>query len=397
MEDIKKEKYISSSPEPVTLKGTEKILDQMNNSVCRIYNNGNGTGFFTKIPYKSKLLPVLITNNHVINQDDILNNKKISLYLNNDGITKTIKLDNNRMMYTNEKLDVTIIEIKDNKDNLNNKYLELDDEIINYFKLNKNEEESDINNIYSTDSIYLINKSEIFHKCSTKEGSSGSPILLINNQKLIGIHYGCHEKHEFNKGTLLLYSIIEFATIKNNLLLINKEGKIIDNNENNNYIIGEFDINEDNQDVRIINSYEQFYKENYFLKYEKEYENEKEIKDNCEIRINNEIIPFSYFYKFNKKGKYKIKYTFKNNTKNTNFMFYGCSSLKEINLSNFNTNNVTNMSGMFEGCSSLKQINLSNFNTNNVTDMYDMFIGCEKLTKNNIITKDKRILELFNH
>ena len=36
MEDIKKEKYISSSPEPVTLKGTEKIIDQMNNSVCRI-------------------------------------------------------------------------------------------------------------------------------------------------------------------------------------------------------------------------------------------------------------------------------------------------------------------------------------------------------------------------
>ena len=34
MEDIKKEKYIASSPETVTLKGTEKILDQMNNSVC---------------------------------------------------------------------------------------------------------------------------------------------------------------------------------------------------------------------------------------------------------------------------------------------------------------------------------------------------------------------------
>ena len=74
-----------------------------------------------------------------------------------------------------------------------------------------------------------------------------------------------------------------------------------------NTVIGEFEINEDNQDVRIINSYEQFYKMNFFLKYEKEYENEKEIKDNCEIRINNEIIPFSYFHKFNKKGKYKLK------------------------------------------------------------------------------------------
>ena len=32
-------------------------------------------------------------------------------------------------------------------------------------------------------------------------------------------------------------------------------------------------------------------------------------------------------------------------------MFYGCSSLKEINLSNFNTNNVTYMNHMFSGCS----------------------------------------------
>ena len=48
MEDIKKEKFIPSSPESVTLKGTEEIIDQMNNSVCRIYNNGNGSGFFYK-------------------------------------------------------------------------------------------------------------------------------------------------------------------------------------------------------------------------------------------------------------------------------------------------------------------------------------------------------------
>ena len=58
------------------------------------------------------------------------------------------------------------------------------------------------------------------------------------------------------------------------------------------------------------------------------------------------------------------------------YMFYECSSLKELNLNNFNTNNVTNMSGMFYGCLSLKELNLNNFNTNNVTDMYGMFDGC---------------------
>ena len=40
------------------------------------------------------------------------------------------------------------------------------------------------------------------------------------------------------------------------------------------------------------------------------------------------------------------------------YMFYECSSLEELNLSNFNTNKVTNMYGMFLGCSSLKELNL---------------------------------------
>ena len=57
-------------------------------------------------------------------------------------------------------------------------------------------------------------------------------------------------------------------------------------------------------------------------------------------------------------------------------MFSGCTSLKELNLSNFNTKNVTDISLMFSGCSSLKEINLSNFNTINVTDMCHMFDGC---------------------
>ena len=403
MEDNKKEKEIKTSLEPVSLKGTEKILDQMKNCVCRILNNEKGTGFFTKIPYKSKLLPVLITNNHVLGQNDIENKKTITLYLNNDNQkVKKIKMDENRLIYTNEKLDITIIEIKENEDELNNKYLELDDKIINFLKENEeNKEPGNMNEIYSSESIYVINypgdadvvvsygqspklnESEIKHKCCTKPGSSGSPILLINNQKLIGIHYAGSEDYEFNKGTLIIYAIIEFQKIKNNLLIINKEGKYINNNEINeinNYIIAEFDIQEDDKEIRIINSYEQSNREQEFKVYNKEYENEKEIKENCEIIINNDIIPFFYFYKFNKKGKYNIKYIFKNNITKLDYMFNGCSSLTNIDLSNFNTNNVTDMSFMFNGCSSLTNINLSNFNTNNVTNMHGMFYECSSLT-----------------
>ena len=72
-------------------------------------------------------------------------------------------------------------------------------------------------------------------------------------------------------------------------------------------------------------------------------------------------------------------------------MFYGCSSLKELNLSNFNTNNVTNMNGMFYDCSSLKQINLSNFNINNNTMMKAMLYGCSNDLKNKIISENKNI------
>ena len=112
MVDRIKEQNISTSPEPISLKITEKIIEQMKNSICRIINHDIGTGFFMKIPYKSRLLTVLITTNHIINADDILTNQNISLYLNKERII--IKLDRNRLIYTNEKLDITIIEISFN-------------------------------------------------------------------------------------------------------------------------------------------------------------------------------------------------------------------------------------------------------------------------------------------
>ena len=60
-------------------------------------------------------------------------------------------------------------------------------------------------------------------------------------------------------------------------------------------------------------------------------------------------------------------------------MFSQCSSLTELDLSNFNTLNVTNMSNMFSGCRSLTSLDLSSFNTSNVTSMYGMFSSCTSL------------------
>ena len=49
-------------------------------------------------------------------------------------------------------------------------------------------------------------------------------------------------------------------------------------------------------------------------------------------------------------------------------MFYNCSSLKYLDLSNFNTRNVKNMTFMFSTCPSLEKLNLSQFRTDNVNE-----------------------------
>lgn len=62
-------------------------------------------------------------------------------------------------------------------------------------------------------------------------------------------------------------------------------------------------------------------------------------------------------------------------------IFSYCTTLTELDLSNFNTSNVTNMSSMFFYCTNLETINFGdNFNTSNVTTMSSMFSHCLKLT-----------------
>ncbi|WP_270659882.1 BspA family leucine-rich repeat surface protein [Enterococcus thailandicus] len=63
-----------------------------------------------------------------------------------------------------------------------------------------------------------------------------------------------------------------------------------------------------------------------------------------------------------------------------NSMFYGCSSLKMIDLSSINTSKAKYMKLMFAGCRSLETLELSNFDTKNVEDFDSMFSECYKLS-----------------
>lgn len=63
----------------------------------------------------------------------------------------------------------------------------------------------------------------------------------------------------------------------------------------------------------------------------------------------------------------------------TEAMFYGCTSLTTLDLSNFDTSKVTNMSSMFYGCTKLSALDLSTLDTSNVTNMSNMFYDCDLL------------------
>ena len=62
-------------------------------------------------------------------------------------------------------------------------------------------------------------------------------------------------------------------------------------------------------------------------------------------------------------------------------MFYGCSSLENLDILNFNTANVTTMHSMFYGCNKLKKLDLSSFDTSNVVEMSYMFNRASSLEK----------------
>ena len=68
------------------------------------------------------------------------------------------------------------------------------------------------------------------------------------------------------------------------------------------------------------------------------------------------------------------------NVKNMVRMFHNCSALTSLDVTKFNTGNVTNMRYMFCACSALTSLDVTKFNTGNVTDMGYMFYNCSKLT-----------------
>ena len=388
----KNEAKIPGTPDAISFEGLEIIKEQKENNVCKIVKeNLTGTGFLCLIPFPDKLhpLPVLFTCYHVLNDDDIKPGKEIKLIFN-DKIEKILKIDSSRMIYTSkeEEYDTTIIEIKD-EDNFDiNNMLEIDNNIyknnLNEFYRNKTiyiiHYPKGLNSSYSNNIVKNIDLSnvKIIHLCESEDGSSGAPIINLQNFNVLGIHVGKMEKKKANLGIVLKPIIDKFYYINHN-------------SAKKNEIIMTIDIDKDKVNKKI-----------YFLD-NSETEEEDEIKlnehlsdlneSNVKVYINDEEFKYSKYFIPKKEGRFIIKLVFNFEMKDCSYMFNNCNDIEKIDLSSFNTKNVTDMSYMFNQCQLLENINLMEFQTKNVTNMTKMFYKCESLIGLNLTYFDTSNVE----
>ena len=441
---------LSTGHKPIPINVIIKVMK----SICKIIIQigkgrlGYGTGFFMKFKDTKKYL---ITNYHVISRDMNFENISIEIYNHKKF---ELNFNNRYIKYYPQPKDITIIEIQ-SADKIY-KDIELLDYDLNYKKGYKIYENVDIfsiehplgeNAACASGKIINIDNFEFDHDISTDNGSSGCPIILLNNNinsvQVIGIHKYADRLAKLNCGTFIgeifeedinnLNDIIIDCKPDRNIISNNINNASIDYNNNKNIIVNDYNIisnghNDKDQDysnikytnnniddgnnnyciktnnclhiydnkilaeieikkedtdkrIRIINSFEENARYNPWLKINANMEekNEDEIKQ-CEIRINDKLVPFNYFYIFKKKGIYKIKYHFNNNLTNASYMFYDCECLISINLTELNATEIKDIRNMFEKCRNLKSINLSNWNSKKLTNMDCLFSQCISLT-----------------
>ena len=380
----------SGAPDSISFEGLAVIKEQKDNNVCKIRkeNGITGTGFLCIIPFPDKLhpLPVLMTCNHVFNDEDIKPGKQIKLIFK-DKIEKILNIDNSRITYTSKEneFDTTIIEIK-NEDNFDiNNMLEIDNNIykddLNEYYRNKTvyiiHYPNGLNSSYSHNIIQNIDVSntKIYHLCESNDGSSGAPILNLQNFSVMGIHVGKKKNLKVNLGMVLKPIFDKFYNIQNN-------------SDKKNEIIITINVSKYNVNKKI------YFLDNSVNK-EKNEENISEHlnelnESNVKLFINDEQNKYSKYFVPKNKGKYNIKLVFSTEMKDCSYMFNNCSYIEKIDLSSFNSKNVTNMSYMFYNCSSLRSINFTDFQTSNVTTMTKMFRGCSKLLRLNLTYFDTK-------
>ena len=383
------QKERNREPDPIPINKLEIIIEQSKRYLCKI-NNGVGSGFFCAIPFPDKYnkLPVLITNNHVLKEKDIINGKKIEFSVDNNKFKFEIIIDEYRKTYTNKMYDITIIELKE-KDGVDiNSLLEIDEQIF----------DDNLQEIYEKKTVYIIqypqgniNKFshgiikgienyDIEHLCQTLSGSSGSPILILSTNKVIGVHKGSSPMN-WNVGTILKEPILKFYEkfgVDINKIQIQKIDEI-----NIEYVF--------RHNSKISKEDKEFFEKtlndslsSYKIFGEAFVKNNKNI---CKIIFNNKEYELCSYLNdlvenVEQQNSLEIKLKGINKITDMSYMFCGCISLSYLpDIDNMKTNNVTNMKGLFSGCRFLSYLpDIGKWNIKNVNDLSFLFYDCFKLT-----------------
>ena len=386
------------SPENASLNIDDmNIITEQMKKVCKIQVKEKfGTGFFTYIPFhtKNQKLLVLITNNHILQQDDIWPKSKnsIKLFINNEKICYYLDIDETTKTYTNPDYDITIVEIKDaNNFVFTNNILDIDEDIYNYqpnqidkFRnikvyLIQYPEAKEVRQSDGLITKIAIDNSSIEHNCKTTKGSSGSPILKIDNHKVIAVHRGNFENRNNSKSGIMINAPIKDFIKK----YTDSNIQQIKPNINNNYI----NICNKNEGQKI-NGTKQI-----TIKYKKIFNNQNNVRifGNKFVENNKDICSINFEEKdYNLYSHINLKPNMNEFTiilkgiekiNNLEYMFEDCNCLSSIpDISNLNTINITKINRLFSGCNLLKTIpDISCWNTMNIVDMSNIFSGCESL------------------
>ena len=213
-----------------------KIIDKVKPSICKIIyknNKGSGTGFFIQLnDYKC-----IMTNYHLLSTDLI--NQIIDIKLYNNKALQIILKEEYIKFFNN--LDITIIEL-DNIKNFNNyiKDVYFIDYDSNYNKGYEQYLDIDIFTLqYPREDIevaigklkQILNEFEFKHNIDTDYGSSGSPIILVNTLKVIGVHKQGSVIEDVNYGTFIgeIFKYNKFKKLNN---YININNNVMKNNNN---------------------------------------------------------------------------------------------------------------------------------------------------------------------
>ena len=329
MEERFEEGMIKGAINSITLERVENILKQMKNCICKITGKNIGTGFFCKIPYKKEIIPVLITNYHIIDDNFIENTKQIKISIN--GKSYLININNNGKIYSSVKNEYDLMIIKLKEDIIKN-YLELDE---NLFTENSEK-------LYTNESIYIlhypngdkasvsfgygiekIKKYDIKHLCNTEPCSSGGPILNLQTNKVIGTHKGFIKAVDkiFNIGSFLKFPLDELNVENDNKSLKAKTVILKNSNEYYNEIkilieIKQKDINKKIYFLDNTNNY----KDKFGIIHNHDYLKELN-SSNTDLYINGIKTKYQKYIKSTDVGKYSINLKFNISITDSSYMF----------------------------------------------------------------------------